>query len=233
VSISITANRPLLPEKAVRKARSSSLFLLLQTNRPLHLLFVSHLVCNSGEDGDHGQKSVLGEILLVQTGNIRTEDEENAIVQENYSDAFAVVCNLPQIFAGCFFPPRRQSLPLVGFLRLIIARIGGRRTFPRDLFSGGENPKMSQLVSSGSMQNTLEFQHWYHQLSSVFGHEFTSNGSQCLSSNSTGLNSPPGEFRPMGIVEMALVPPCLVRENGKISSPRRRQKFDDAGAMGD
>jgi len=48
---------------------------------------------------------VLGEVLLVQTSNIRTEGEEIANVQENYSSGFAVVGKLPQIFAGVFSSP--------------------------------------------------------------------------------------------------------------------------------
>lgn len=48
------------------------------------------------EDGGDGQRST----VLVQTDNIRTEGEENAAVQENYSDASAVLGKLPQISAG-------------------------------------------------------------------------------------------------------------------------------------
>ena len=48
---------------------------------------------------------MLDEILFIQTGNIRTEGEENANVQENYSSGFAVVGNLPQIFAGVLSSP--------------------------------------------------------------------------------------------------------------------------------
>ena len=148
-------------------------------------------------------REACSEILLVQTGNIRTEGDKIAVVQENYSDGFAVACNLPQIFAECFFPPRRQWLPLVGFLRLIIAVIGPHYRSKsdtleaeercRDLFSGEKNLNGSQLVSSSPMQKPLDFQHPSHQVSSVFGHDFALfrlNGFQCLSSNSTRIELP-------------------------------------------
>ena len=142
------------------------------------------------------KRKACSEILLVQIGNIRTEGDKIAVVQENYSSGFAAFGNLPQIFAGCFFPPRRQSLPLVGFLRLIIAPIltlDTQENAPQDLFLGEKNPKMSQSVSSGSMQNPLDFQHLSQQVSSVFGYEFALfrlNGFQCLSSNLTRIELP-------------------------------------------
>ena len=46
----------------------------------------------------------------------------------------------------------------------------------------------------------------------------------CWHGGKDGMPEMP-EFHPM--------PPCLFRENEEILSPRRRQNYDDAGAIGD
>ena len=94
---------------------------------------------------------------------------------------------------GSFPPPRRQSLPLVGFLRLIFSIIysayfpnpetteAGKRS-PRPFFGG----RKFQDVSIGVIRSDakpLDFQHPSHQVSSVFRHEFALfrfHGFQCL-----------------------------------------------------
>jgi len=55
------------------------------------------------ENGGDGQRSWLGEVLLVQTDNNEPKGEENANVQENYSDGTPLSANVRN-FLRVLFP---------------------------------------------------------------------------------------------------------------------------------